>query len=282
MASKETPIPNIFAYRGIQLLSEYNELYKDSPEHVPSKLAAEVQNRSDYSLPVCIIGAGAAGLYTAMIFESLGIKYQIVEANTEERIGGRLFTYHFPDGGPYDYFVREVYSHRHQALTPVQDLGAMRFRDTTFMKRTFKLLRKEDLNLKVIPYIREMVDPPHTLLHFNNARLHNRADPDADGLDPFKVNSSGFLSDDKLGTQRAVLIKVAGVIQPFRDLFRPTSDGTLPDIGKALETLLQATDRWTMRTYMLNVLTMDPNDVNWCETLDSSIGTYDMSLTQCG
>ena len=57
------------------------------------------------NLPVGIIGAGMAGLYTAMIFESLGIKYQIVDANFEHRVGGRLFTYRFPNGGHYDYFV---------------------------------------------------------------------------------------------------------------------------------------------------------------------------------
>ena len=60
-------------------------------------------------LPVAIIGTGAAGLYTAMIFESLGINYHLVDADTRERVGGRLFTYHFPNGGPYDYYVSKVY-----------------------------------------------------------------------------------------------------------------------------------------------------------------------------
>lgn len=59
--------------------------------------------------PVCIIGAGMAGLYTAMILESLMIRYHIVDANTRERVGGRVFTYKFPNGGPYDYFVSKVH-----------------------------------------------------------------------------------------------------------------------------------------------------------------------------
>ena len=55
-------------------------------------------------LPVCIIGAGAAGLYTAMILESLGISYDLVEAS--DHVGGRLFTYKgFKNAEPYDYFV---------------------------------------------------------------------------------------------------------------------------------------------------------------------------------
>lgn len=71
------------------------------------------------NLPVCIIGAGMAGLYTAMIFESLGISYQIVDADKRERVGGRLFTYHFPKGGPYDYYVRKVDPLLHSVLTSV-------------------------------------------------------------------------------------------------------------------------------------------------------------------
>jgi heterodisulfide reductase subunit A-like polyferredoxin len=36
--------------------------------------------------PVCIIGAGPAGLYTAMILQSLGIPYRLLEASG--RVGG--------------------------------------------------------------------------------------------------------------------------------------------------------------------------------------------------
>lgn len=62
-----------------------------------------------FEQPVCIIGSGTAALYTAMIFESLNINYQIVDAGPKNRIGGRLFTYHFPNGGPYDYYVRVIH-----------------------------------------------------------------------------------------------------------------------------------------------------------------------------
>ena len=73
-------------------------------------------------LNVCIIGAGIAGLFSAMIFDylketyGLNVTYEIFEAE-QERCGGRLYTYTFPqkDGhppiGPHDYY----------------DVGAMRF-----------------------------------------------------------------------------------------------------------------------------------------------------------
>ncbi|KAK7951049.1 uncharacterized protein PG986_006777 [Apiospora aurea] len=52
-------------------------------------------------LRVGIIGAGVSGLFTAMTFDylkqkyGLDIEYEILEANGEERLGGRLFTYYF-------------------------------------------------------------------------------------------------------------------------------------------------------------------------------------------
>ena len=73
--------------------------------------------------PVGIIGAGAGGLYTALMLDDLGIPYKVIEARG--RVGGRLFTYTFPDGtgAPYNYF----------------DVGAMRYPDTESMKRIFHL-----------------------------------------------------------------------------------------------------------------------------------------------
>ena len=105
--------PNVYGYRSRQLLSEYVEK-NDDPDKKLSELAKGLNNPAPSDeLPICIIGAGVTALYTAMIFESLGISYQIVDADTRERIGGRLFTYHFPNGGPYDYYVRKVLLRSH-------------------------------------------------------------------------------------------------------------------------------------------------------------------------
>jgi protoporphyrinogen oxidase len=80
---------------------------------------------------VAIIGAGAAGLFTAMIFDylndrfpGLNVKYELLEGE-QERSGGRLFTYKFPQQtdqpkpGPHDYY----------------DVGAMRFPDVKTMRQ---------------------------------------------------------------------------------------------------------------------------------------------------
>jgi NADPH-dependent 2,4-dienoyl-CoA reductase/sulfur reductase-like enzyme len=64
-------------------------------------------------LKVGIVGAGAAGLYSAVLLDSLGIDYDILEAS--DRVGGRIFTYRFnetawdastpDDPDYYDYYV---------------------------------------------------------------------------------------------------------------------------------------------------------------------------------
>ena len=85
---------------------------------------------------VAIIGAGAAGLFSAMIFDYLNndetlkkkgfkVSYEIFEAADRDRIGGRLFTYNFkPEDtrnppGQHDYY----------------DVGAMRFPANKVMRR---------------------------------------------------------------------------------------------------------------------------------------------------
>lgn len=75
---------------------------------------------SQAPLKVGIIGAGAAGLYSALLLQSLGIDYEILEANT--RIGGRMYTHRFDEaawaaskpGEPayYNYFVSPNQDHR--------------------------------------------------------------------------------------------------------------------------------------------------------------------------
>jgi hypothetical protein len=69
---------------------------------VQFKTPRKVSAAADDIIPVGILGAGPGGLYAAMILQSLGIKYQILEASG--RTGGRLYTHHFSNQ-PFDYYV---------------------------------------------------------------------------------------------------------------------------------------------------------------------------------
>jgi len=63
-------------------------------------------------------------------------------------------------------------------------------------------------------------------------------------------------------------------------LFRPRQKMPPPDIGDAIRSLFEETDKFSVRSYMF-VNGMSDQDVLWCETLDKSgTGWYDRSLTQ--
>ena len=62
---------------------------------------------------VCIIGAGAAGLYAAMLLVVAGVK-NFVFLEASERVGGRAYTFNFPED--LDYPCNHNY----------YDMGAMR------------------------------------------------------------------------------------------------------------------------------------------------------------
>lgn len=108
------------------LNGDLHERDSDQPSlHVREAVFREVLGSSQYGnysktpsppgtpLKVCIIGAGIAGLYAALLLDSLDIEYDIYEAS--DRIGGRIFTHRFdqeawdqstPDDPEYyDYFV---------------------------------------------------------------------------------------------------------------------------------------------------------------------------------
>lgn len=88
--------PRSAFFRGVVDSSPYNQ-----HEKVPTPAGAP--------LKVGIVGGGAAGLYAAMLLDSLNIEYDIYEAS--DRIGGRIYTYRFSestdpkDPAYYDYYV---------------------------------------------------------------------------------------------------------------------------------------------------------------------------------
>lgn len=138
-----TPQPSFRAQYARRLIREkiYRELVKrhglqrDVPyipgdflegpdEHVPSGPYDLPRDVSDGSLRApdrrsfkfCIIGAGAAGLFLAMILSEAHIPYDLLEAS--DRVGGRMYTKEFSKR-IHDYY----------------DIGAMRYPDIPPMKK---------------------------------------------------------------------------------------------------------------------------------------------------
>ena len=104
------------AYRAHYLMNKHLERQKPVLDHIRPLEQLLDSFREKFSVPeraakpVCIIGAGVAGLYAAMILKSLDIKFEIIEAGN--RVGGRLFTHYFgkKDGSDYKYYVRALYT----------------------------------------------------------------------------------------------------------------------------------------------------------------------------
>lgn len=134
---------DVYAARARYTITKYlaenshHEILNSLP---PLEKMLPVVPRVTKRLPVCTIGAGTTGLYTAMILASLGIPYVSLEAS--DRVGGRPFMYKgFENAEKYDCYVsvtRRMPPWVHIAYKiGLQEVGAMRFSNTPLMKRTF-------------------------------------------------------------------------------------------------------------------------------------------------
>ena len=224
---------------------------------------------------------GAGGLYAALILDDLGIPYQIIEA--QDRVGGRLFTYTFPNdtGKPYNYF----------------DVGAMRFPYITSMARLFHLFDYGPLNTNGIALKKKLRNFYFTngnaYYSYNGVTVRQNAVP---AQDPFKANE--VIQDVDPAPYIA-----AGTEAIVNDVINPFATRILQDLEDDLKhnfdfdksgtkgwTQMQSFDLYSTRAYMstkyLPTLTKIPyqslsTDVaNWCETFDKSTGWYDRALSE--
>lgn len=101
---------NPLAFYGKNIIDDDHAslMVKLEPEtHKPDKLDyLDISDEKLRFLPdkkVVILGAGVAGLCTALILDSLDVEFEILEAS--DRVGGRPSTYKFPDGKKYEYYA---------------------------------------------------------------------------------------------------------------------------------------------------------------------------------
>jgi len=250
---------------------------------IPTRIpASDIHQASAAAVgTVGILGAGAGGLYAALILEDLGIPYHIIEAR--DKVGGRLFTYRFPNntGAPYNYF----------------DVGAMRFPKIKSMERVFRLFDYPPLNTgnialkaKLRPFYFVGAGNNNTFYEYNGVRVRQNAMP---AQDPFKakeviqdVNSDPYIS---AGTKAIV----DDVIDPFatRLLEDLKKDFDFDVAGSPGWKYMQSFDLYSTRAYMSIKYTPSPSlnlpekplptdVVNWCETFDKSTGWYDRAFSE--
>ncbi|KAI1372453.1 hypothetical protein F4677DRAFT_432337 [Hypoxylon crocopeplum] len=240
-------------------------------------------------IKIGIVGAGVAGLFTAMLFDwlnsqvpDLGIDYDLIEAAGEDRLGGRLFTFNFSQE-EHDYY----------------DVGAMRFPDNPVMKRTFELfeyigLRKVKGGL--IPYYlkdEKGVCPSY----FNDVhQVGNIWLAGAD--DPYKLNSGLPLTEqipsELLKVDPNELISTA--LKEFKDMTRgkldKRKDGPpkTPEDEKKFWEFLMAADNMSVRQFLSSKenkggLPKGPgynfNTIEWLESATYGTGWFNQALSEC-
>ena len=126
MAAPEKSLRTAYAQSILHddLLTKYNEASFQRQDYLPKapELPPKFKDEDPYQGRVCIIGAGAAGLYLAMMLKYLGAPHvEILEAN--DRVGGRCYTQSLSDDP------------EHKNYHNYYDIGAMRIPDIPWMQQ---------------------------------------------------------------------------------------------------------------------------------------------------
>ncbi|KAI2464211.1 FAD/NAD(P)-binding domain-containing protein [Annulohypoxylon bovei var. microspora] len=199
---------------------------------------------------VCIVGAGIAGLYIAMILDSLEVPeltYDILETNS--RVGGRVYTHRFSEK-LHDYY----------------DVGAMRFPDIPIMKRTFDLFKLTEM--KLIPYY---LSGPETLDLFND-RFSDEGISDPHHV---SIQNGGSVPDDVVDN----VSKILG------EAFDPYKDKLVDNFEDGFAELMKVDDLST-REFLKRggpdgkQTHYDYFSVQWMETNNTSTNLFDQAFSE--
>lgn len=231
-------------------------------------------------LPIGIIGAGTAGLYAAMILQSLNVDYEILEST--DRIGGRILTHRFngeagwnaPVGtaARYDYF----------------DIGAMRYPRIPFMDRVFKLFEI----IKIEPLLIEYhLKSANNLMYFNTQPpiIHSQVNPTSDY---FRVSEASNGTVPNTYMSQGPGDWAGDIYQYYKDIFGEIDDvppsQRRAKFSEAWKTLTSQ-DYKSTRGYMLtdvgrpsgaNQDVFPSPVIEWLETYDSATGLYNQAFTE--
>ena len=241
---------------GQQVHTDISQLSSDAREKVINpEPPAKVDPKQ---LKVGIIGAGCAGLYSALLLQYLGIPFEILESS--ERAGGRVLTHYFTDERPsHDYY----------------DIGAMRFPKTPIMDRTFDLFQRMGVNKKLIPYLMNARDNKPQWARYNDITAMTPAKGD-----PFEVSTKNkgpvpyenVLDPDEITNE---------AYNRFRNKIKKAIDSKEDPEGlkRAWEFLMRH-DKFSLRDYLNFVEGQDPETIHWLETLQSATGWFDQAFTE--
>lgn len=201
---------------------------------------------------VCIVGAGVAGLYIAMILDSLeisGLSYEILEASP--RIGGRIYTHCFSQE-PHDYY----------------DIGAMRFPQIPIMDRTFKLF--DSLGVPQIPYYYDYGSVQTPSRYNDLISIKGETPPEDNDIYKVSTKNGGSVPD-------ATIQK--GVDAILEEAFGPFKKALKEDWETGFQKLQQQ-DKYSTRQYLREKMGYDYFSIQWMETMNTSSGLFDQAFSE--
>ncbi|KAJ6784854.1 hypothetical protein PWT90_10295 [Aphanocladium album] len=216
-------------------------------------------------LKVGIIGAGAAGLYAAILLDSLGIDYEILESS--ERVGGRIFTHRFNQtaweasrpGQPeyYDYY----------------DVGAMRLPGINWMGRVIgksnnslityinSKLKPGHQPIKLIPYI---FQANNTFRLYNDRLVYNQITPSAENFNVL-TSEGGTINNTVFASMSPGTI--------FNDAVDDIVQSLNVDFTTGFNKLMEY-DNLSVRQYLLTK-GYSTQEIDWLEAINEATTHYD-------
>jgi monoamine oxidase len=194
------------------------------------------------------------------VIPELNISYDIFEASSKERLGGRLYTYKFPStpdyvSGDHDYY----------------DVGAMRFPENPVMKRTFDLFeylgiqKKSKVNPggKLIRYYLKSKDGDKKNPTYYND-IHYVGPPPSTVIDPYDINS-------QTGDPIPVEILRDGPDKTMNKAIKVYRDAFAENPAKGWSMLMDA-DRFSARAFLLLPSLKDFETVKGSDLLQAEKG----------
>ncbi|KAJ3494500.1 hypothetical protein NLG97_g4039 [Lecanicillium saksenae] len=219
----------------------------------------------NHKLKVGIIGAGAAGLYAAILLDSLGVDYEILESS--ERIGGRIFTHRFnttawgasKPGEPeyYDYY----------------DVGAMRFPGLKWMDRVIgkannslityinSKLKPGNRPVTLIPYI---FQANNTFRLYNDKLVYNQITPSAANFN-ILTSQGGTINNTAFSTMSPGTV--------FNDAVDDIVKSLNVDFTTGFNKLMEY-DNLSVRQYLLTK-GYSTQEIDWLEAINEATTHYD-------
>ncbi|KAG2068177.1 hypothetical protein BDR04DRAFT_1232918 [Suillus decipiens] len=219
--------------------------FSDNTSNHSSSEGAHLDDSVPLDVKFCIIGAGVAGLYIAMILKELDILFDLVEAS--DRAGGRLYTHRFSEA-PHDYY----------------DVGAMRWCEFPMMNKVFVLFK--NLNVPLIPYY---MDGKNTPVMFNNIL---GPPMDTSDYDPYKfsLTNGGMVPDEYVTIGVKKILQQASA--PYVRLLRE-------DFEQGFKKLMEV-DNYSIREYLRVHMQLDYHTSQWLATNTYSSNFFDQAFTE--